>query len=76
MWLVDHVGFCLDTVRYDVSYKIFNDYFNLPIHQEGEVIVHYNESVRAVKAIQDMVIKNELPVNYITEVCVYIHITN
>lgn len=71
MWLVNKVGFSFDTTRVEISYKIFNDYFDLPIHQEGEVIVHYNNSVEAVEAIRDMVIKNGIPVNYITEVCVY-----
>ena len=69
MWLVDNVGFIIDTIRVDISYRIFNDYFDLPIHQEGEVIVHYNDSVRAVEAIRDIVVENKLPVNYITEVC-------
>ena len=68
MWLVGYVGFIVDTTRVDISHKIFNDYFDLPIHQEGEVIVHYNDSVRAVEAIQEMVVENKLPVNYITEV--------
>ena len=68
MYLVDNLGFIIDTTRIDVSYNIFNDYFDLPIHQEGEVIVHYNDSVRAVEAIKNVVIKEDIPVNYITEV--------
>lgn len=71
MWLVNNVGFPIDTTRVDVSYKIFNDYFHLPIHQEGEVVIHYNDSVRAVEAIQRVVTQNDIPVNYITEVCRY-----
>ena len=74
MWLVDNVGFIKDTERVDISYNIFNDYFDLPIHQEGEVIVHYNDSVRAVEAITNVVIKEDIPVNYITEVCDYLAI--
>ena len=73
MWLVGYVGFIVDTTRVDISYKIFNDYFDLPIHQEGEVIVHYNDSVRAVEAIQETVVENKLPVNYITEVGSHAH---
>ena len=68
MWLVDNVGFFKDTTRVDVSYNIFNDYFDLPIHQEGEVIIHYNDTVRAIEAIQHVVIEKDIPVNYITEV--------
>ena len=65
MWLVDNVGFIIDTTRVDISYRIFNDYFvDLPIHQGGEIIVHYNDSVR----VMDIVVENKLPVNYITEV--------
>ena len=63
------IGFIIDTRLVNISYRIFNDYFDLPIHQEGEVIVHYNDSVRAVEAIRDLVIEHKLPVNYITEVC-------
>lgn len=76
MWLVDNVGFSLDTTRVDISYNIFNDYFDLPIHQEGEVIVDYKYSVEAVKAIWEVVKHKKIPVNYITEVCSirkYIH---
>ena len=68
MWLVDNVGFFRDTTRVDVSYNIFNDHFDLPIHQEGEVIFHYNDTVRAIEAIRDVVIEKNIPVNYITEV--------
>ena len=51
-----------------ISYRIFSDYFDLPIHQEGEVIVHYSDFVRAVEAIRDIIVENKLPMNYITEV--------
>lgn len=72
MWIVDHVGFgimlALGSNRVDNSYLIFNDYFELPIHQEGEVIVDYQYSVQAVEAIRDEILKERHPVNYITEV--------
>ena len=68
MWLVDHVGFGIDTHRVDKSYLILNDPFELPIHQEGEVIVDYQFSVPMVKAIRDVVLTERHPVNYITEV--------
>ena len=68
MNLVGYVGFYFSCTRVDISYNIFNDHFDLPIHQEGEVIVHYNDTGAALRAIQDVVIKNNLPVNYMTEV--------
>ena len=69
----------MDTNRVDVSHKIFNDYFDLPIHQEGEVIVPYIHAADTVRAIRDVVLDNRLPVNYITEVsiiiaCTYTHV--
>ena len=69
MWLVDHVGFGIDTYRVDKSYLILNDYFELPVHQEGEVLVDYQYTVDAVKAVRDVIVKNNHYVNYITEVC-------
>lgn len=68
MKLVDYVGLGRTTVRVDKSYLIFNDHFPLPIHQESEIIVPYSESVKLVKIIQDVVLENNYPVNYITEV--------
>ena len=68
MWLVDWVGFHENTHRVDKSYEIFNDYFELPIHQEGEIIVDYEHTVEALKAVKKVVIDNQFPVNYITEV--------
>lgn len=70
MWLVDYVGFGIDTDRTDISYRIFNDYFDLPIHAEGEVIVEYKYAVEAVQTLRDLVVENEYPVNYITEVSI------
>lgn len=70
MWLVDHVGFGIDTDRTDISYRIFNDYFDLPIHAEAEVIVEYKYAVEAVQTLRDLVVENEYPVNYITEVSI------
>ena len=68
MWLVGWVGFSENTHRVDTSYKIFNDYFELPIHQEGEIIVHYEHTVEAIRAVEAVVKDNRYPVNYITEV--------
>lgn len=70
MWLVDYVGFGIDTDRTDISYRIFNDYFDLPIHAEAEVIVEYKYAVEAVQTLRDLVVEHEYPVNYITEVSV------
>ena len=58
----------METNRVDISYLIFNDYFELPIHQESEIIVPYSDSVKLVEIIRDVVIDNKFPVNYITEV--------
>lgn len=68
MWLVDRAGFGRDTYRVDNSYLILNDYFDLPVHQEGEVLVHYEDCVKAVEAIHTLVVTERIPVNYITEV--------
>lgn len=68
MCLVDWIGFSTNTHRIDKSYEIFNDYFELPIHQEGEIIVEYKHAAKAVRAVENVVKKNEFPVNYITEV--------
>lgn len=68
MWLVGRVGFSENTHRVDKSYEIFNDYFELPIHQEGEIIVEYAHTAEAVRAVERVVKDNNFPVNYITEV--------
>ena len=68
MFLVDHIGLGMTTTRVDNSYLIFNDFFELPIHQESEIIVPYRDSVKLVETIRDVVLKNNFPVNYITEV--------
>ena len=68
MWLVTNVGFRGEEKRVDKSYKIFNDYFDLPIHQEGEIVVRYKDTETAVRRIQQLVIDQSIPVNYITEV--------
>ena len=68
MWLVNTIGLGMTRERVDYSYLIFNDYFELPIHQESEIIVPYSESVALVRAIRDVVLTNNVPVNYITEV--------
>ena len=68
MCLVDYIGFGKNTNRVDNSYLILNDYFELPIHQEGEVVVEYKYCVQTVRAIRDLVVKDKHPVNYITEV--------
>ena len=71
MWMVTTLGF-RDTTIVDVSYKIFNDHFSLPIHAESEIYVHYNDTVPAIRAIQEAVVTQKIPVNYITEVlCEY-----
>lgn len=69
MWLVNKIGLGMTTRRVDKSYLIFNDHFDLPIHQESEIIVPYKDSVELVKTIRDLVIEENFPVNYITEVC-------
>ena len=71
MWLVNTVGFKIhgETTRVDKSYLIFNDFFELPIHQESEIIVPYKHSREVVETIRDVVLTNKFPVNYITEVC-------
>jgi len=68
MWLVNRVGFGMDTDRTDISYRIFNDYFDLPIHAEAEIIVDYKDTVAAIETLRDVILENEFPVNYITEV--------
>ena len=68
MYLVTLIGFSENTHRVANSYEIFNDYFELPIHQEAEIIVKYRHTVEAVRAVQSVVIDNQYPVNYITEV--------
>lgn len=68
MWLVNRVGFGVDTDRTDISYRIFNDYFDLPIHAEAEIIVDYKDTVAAIETLRDVILENEFPVNYITEV--------
>lgn len=68
MCLVGWIGFSENTHRVDTSYKIFNDYFELPIHQEGEIIVAYEHTVAAIRAVEAVVKDNRYPVNYITEV--------
>lgn len=66
MKLVDTIGL-QEHLRVDKSYLIFNDYFELPIHQESEIIVPYSDSVALVQTIEEVAVKH--PVNYITEVC-------
>lgn len=68
MWLVDHIGLGRTTTRVDKSYLIFNDFHELPIHQESEIIVPYSDTVELVQIIRDVVLANNFPVNYITEV--------
>ena len=73
MWLVDTVGFRIhgERLRVDKSYLIFNDFFELPIHQESEIIVPFEHSVELVQTIRDVVLANKFPVDYITEVIRY-----
>ena len=75
MKLVNFFGFKIHGVRDRVenSYLIFNDYFELPMHQESEIIVPYKHSAELVRIIRDLVVDNKHPVNYITEVYVPIH---
>ena len=68
MFLVDWIGFGRNTERVDNSFLILNDYFELPIHQEGEVLVDYKYSQDVVATIRDLVVEKGYPVNYITEV--------
>ena len=68
MWLVNSIGLGRTTKRVDKSYLIFNDHFELPIHQESEIIVPFKDSVALVETIRDLVIRENIPVNYITEV--------
>ena len=68
MLLVNWIGFGFNTVRVDNSYLILNDYFELPVHQEGEILVDFKDSVEALEAVRDVVIEGNFPVNYITEV--------
>ena len=68
MSLVNRFGLGSDTQRVDNSFLILNDFFELPIHQEGEVIVAYEHCVSVVNAIKDVIISEQHPVNYITEV--------
>ena len=70
MYLVDYIGLGMTTTRVDNSYLIFNDFFELPIHQESEIIVPYSDSVRLVETIRDVVLEKNIPVNYITEVSI------
>ena len=72
MWLVNTLGFRIhgETLRVDKSYRIFNDYFELPIHQESEIIVPFEHSVELVQTIRDVVLTNNFPVDYITEVLI------
>ena len=68
MHFVNIIGFGCDTVRVDKSYNIFNDFFHLPVHQEGEVVVPYSHAAEAVRAIESEVLIHQHPVNYMTEV--------
>jgi len=68
MRFVNIIGFGCDTVRVDKSYNIFNDYFHLPVHQEGEVVVPYAHAAEAVRAVENVVLRGRHPVNYMTEV--------
>ena len=70
MWLVNTLGFKIhgETVRVDQSYLIFNDFFELPVHQESEIIVAYEHTVELVETIREVVLTNNFPVDYITEV--------
>ena len=73
MWLVNTLGFKIhgETIRVDKSYLVFNDFFELPIHQESEIIVPFEHSVELVQTIRDVVLTNKFPVDYITEVIRY-----
>jgi len=66
MHLVDIIGFGMTTHRIQNSYLILNDHFELPVHQEGEVLVDYQYSADVVRAVRDVAVNH--PVNYITEV--------
>ena len=68
MWAVNQIGLGWTSHRIENSYLILNDHFELPIHQEGEVIVAYKDCVETVKTIKDVIIRENHPVNYITEV--------
>ena len=74
MRFVNIIGFGCDTVRVDKSYNIFNDFFHLPVHQEGEVVVPYSRAAEAVRAIENEVLRHQHPVNYMTEVYLNMYI--
>ena len=67
MWILNTFGFS-NTTTVDVGHKIFNHHFSLPIHAESEIYVHYNDTAPAIRAIQEAVRTQRIPVNYITEV--------
>ena len=71
MYLVDYIGL-RNTNHVDKSYLIFNNHFDLPIHQEAEIIVPYEKSRELVTIVRDLILEKRFPVNYITEVCLSI----
>ena len=72
MWL-NTLGFKIlgEKIRVDKSYLIFNNFFEIPIHQESEIIVPFEHSVELVQTIRDIVLTNKFPVNFFTEVIRY-----
>ena len=66
--LLGNIAFGDEEHRIDISYKILNNYFDLPVHQSGEVMVPLANAADAIRTASDVVIDNQIPVNFITEV--------
>lgn len=55
--------------RVDVSHRVFNIPYYFPGHHESEMVVGIEHCAPGIKELKAFVEKEEIPLNYITEVC-------
>lgn len=70
MWLVD-LCYSVNMTRTDVSYNVFVDNMELPIHSGSEVSVPVQDSTTFIRAVRELVRKGDFMLNWYQEVRVH-----
>lgn len=67
MWLVD-LCYSVNMTRTDVSYNVFVDNMELPIHSGSEVSVPVQDSTTFIRAVRELVHKGDFMLNWYQEI--------
>lgn len=60
--------------RVDKSYKVFNVPHYIPVHNEGEIVVGFEDCAAAIREQKKFVLEADIPLNFISEVYTLIFI--